>query len=96
MWCVYADSESHLHVLYHVITCVMYTDIYDMAPYTAYWHKEPKRDERRAKRDAENPMASVRKSLSIINFLRGSMSALSFPKLPGYVKDETRGTPGLD
>ena len=24
------------------------------------------------------------------------MSALSFPKLPGYVKDETRGTPGLD
>ena len=46
-------------------------------------HREPKRDQRRAK--GKEPKDQSRKPHQ--HFLRGSMSALSFPKLPGDVKD---------
>ena len=46
-------------------------------------HREPKRDQRRAK--GREPKDQSRKPHQY--FLRGSMSALSFPKLPGDVKD---------
>ena len=46
-------------------------------------HREPKRDQRRAK--GREPEDQSRKPHQY--FLRGSLSALSFPKLPGDVKD---------
>jgi hypothetical protein len=54
----------------------------------ACWHKEPKRDQRRRRAKAREPKGQTRKTHHY--FLRGSMSALSFPKLPGDVKDKTR------
>ena len=45
-------------------------------------HREPKRDQRRAK--GKEPKDQSRKPHQ--HFLRGSMSALSFPELPGDVR----------
>ena len=69
--------------LYHIRGCPSSTVAIAARRTAACWHEEPKRDQRRAK--GKEPKDQSRKPHQ--HSLRGSMSALSFPKLPGDVKD---------